>query len=106
MNELTREEKNKLLAEFVGYRLEDSGDGGPQWHHPGCTCKSIQPEDECTCLPGCYSWDESDIPDFYADESANALLLEKMREAKVEQHNRECIETRLAKSLVETEESK
>jgi hypothetical protein len=72
---------NKKLAEWVGFRLVDS-----QWHHPACKCEDRG--SNCTCVAGCY-WGGGDFsidpdapwdtpPDFFTDELANAMLLDKM----------------------------
>lgn len=73
-----REENSRILAEWVGFRyVEDSEAGTPQWHSPECKCEAIASQDECTCIESCY-WVATGPPDFYTDETANAMLLDKL----------------------------
>ena len=77
-DEPTKDEKNRMIAEWLGFRLAVASDGDQQWHHPDCRCTSKAPTDKCACVDGCYIGDDSMPPDFYTDEAASALVLEKM----------------------------
>lgn len=68
-----REEKNRRLAEWAGFRFNVD-----QWHHPDCDCKACGPETPCNCVDGCYIGLEGDAPDFFASESASFILLKMM----------------------------
>lgn len=75
MNEATREENNRKIAEWLGYKRQ-VGTRGYVWYHSP-TCKGTGTSEN--------NWNGCDVerhskflPDFYSDESANALLLEKM----------------------------
>lgn len=85
-----RQEKNQILAEWLGFRrLADSIDSGLiQWHHHECKCEANAPEDTCRCHEGCYLSDDNDPPDFYTSEYASALLLENIPDATLMREDR------------------
>lgn len=75
MNEANeRDEKNRKIMQFLGYWEQQRGSAyRSQWHLPTC---SITPDKQwggvkCDC--------PFEFPDFYYDETANAMLLEAMR---------------------------
>ena len=61
---MERDENNRKLAEWLGWKANDSR---TRWHSPECQ-RDETPASMCN----------GKVPDFYTDESANALLLEKM----------------------------
>jgi hypothetical protein len=77
-----RIENNKKVAEWLGFRYDQEGDENhpAQWHHPTCQCKAKEPDELCACVEGCYWGDDAggQPPDFYSEETANAMVLEKM----------------------------
>ncbi len=81
MNALTKDEKNRKIAEWLGFRVtgEAKVDLYHQfftWHAPDCNCSSVGPEDICSCLDLCSDGSR----DFYIDEAANALALDSFIE--------------------------
>lgn len=77
---MTQDKKNRVLARWLGWQhiicLTEDGeqccglDGSRHWHKPFI-------DDGCPC--GGEHGNSTDLPDFYHDEAASALLLEKMR---------------------------
>ncbi len=96
---MTIPERNRKIAEAPGFREGQTGgclqvrDHPPKWHHPKCKCD----ENKCTCYcedepSGCEGVAEDcahlhvnecgiDLPNFYRDEAASAMLLEAMPHA-------------------------
>lgn len=65
---MTREEANRKLREWLGWQFDAETD---TWHDPKCSVwKQGMP-----CIVDC--GDEEDLPDFYADEAANAMLRDR-----------------------------
>lgn len=58
---MSRVDANRKIAEWLGWKYQ-------------CTCSAHVTEHRCTC-------GARPLPDFYADEAANALVLEKMPSA-------------------------
>jgi len=65
---MTKDEKNRKLAEWLGWRFE-----GGYWHHPHCY-GSPQYHKDCG----------TPAFDFYTSEDASTLLLEKMPRPRLE----------------------
>ncbi len=77
-----REEQNWKIAEWLKFRTTSEIDDGHQfitWHAPACRCSADSPEAICSCLDLC------DVvpPDFFEDEKASAMAVEKARFAVV-----------------------
>jgi len=74
---MTRDEENRALAEWAGYRMVvDSFGNDPFefWHHPSCECKSDTPKGTCTCHDAC----DPEPPNFRTNAEAAFALIEKL----------------------------
>lgn len=83
-----QQEKARVVSEWLGFRVTpDSCNATSQhqfftWHCPACTCAAETPDSLCSCLDLC----SAEIPDFLTDESASALILERLNDSKRRHH--------------------